>query len=420
MNRKNLKYWILPLVCLVMLQSCFKNDEEYWDDSATIRLENTIQDYRSVLVNSEYGWVMDFYPDQTYTEGGYVYTMKFEEDGNVAVGYELANPTDTRTSMYSIEGGEGPVLTFDTYNEYMHHFASPSQQNYDGRGGDYEFVLQRRSDAGDYVKTLGRKSKNHMPMYKLTMPASDYYAAIDATEALTDNPNMVVKVGDGILALEKASGVKAFVTETEDETIMYPFVYTDQGIRFREGVGVGGVKDSVFVFSSNHDQLVGVNCPEVTIMGDNFGYYLRYVGQLNYMYSFTGYPSSELQAIYDNMVQQCSVAYPNHPINKVGLSFDASLNTYVLLVQSGARSLLYGIGLTINRDNDTFTISKLETPINNDNCNRYMANGVTAIEDLANALYGEYAYSTPSTLNYNEIDIQKGELVLNCQKVSIN
>ena len=155
-------------------------------------------------------------------------------------------------------------------------------------------------------------------------------------------------------------------------------------------------------------------------MGDNFGYYLRYVGQLNYMYSFTGYPSSELQAIYDNMVQQCSVAYPNHPINKVGLSFDASLNTYVLLVQSGARSLLYGIGLTINRDNDTFTISKLETPINNDNCNRYMANGVTAIEDLANALYGEYAYSTPSTLNYNEIDIQKGELVLNCQKVSIN
>ena len=192
MKIMKIKYWALPLVCLVMLQSCFKNDEEYWDESATIRLENSIQDYRSVLVNSEYGWVMDFYPDQTFTEGGYVYTMKFEEDGNVAVGYELANPTDTRTSMYSIEGGEGPVLTFDTYNEYMHHFANPSQQNYEGRGGDYEFVLQRRNDAGDYIKTLGRKSKNHMPMYKLTMPASDYYAAVDATEAMVDNPNMIV------------------------------------------------------------------------------------------------------------------------------------------------------------------------------------------------------------------------------------
>ena len=414
MNRKNMKYWILPLVGLVMLQSCFKNDEEYWDESASIRLENTIQDYRSVLVNSEYGWVMDFYPDQTYTEGGYVYTMKFENDGNVAVGYELANPTDTRTSMYSIGGGEGPVLTFDTYNEFMHHFGTPDIVNYEGLGGDYEFVLQRRSDAGDYVKTLGRKSKNHMPMYKLTMPASDYYAAVDEMKDMILNPYILVSAGETSYSFAKESSVAAYIDEDED---IYPFVYTNEGLRFCYGMGDVNAKDSVFVLSENKDQLIGVNNPNVVITGDNFGLYLQTAGTDKLVFTFTDMP----QAWQDfcNKLNQQLVAYDaNYPLGRVGLSFDSSWNMYCLYVEAGNRKLTYGLNVEAPSGTNQLVISKMENQLTNSNCDIYIGQGVTAIAELAEAICGEYTFSSPNTLTYQDVALTSGEIDVKCTKES--
>ena len=40
----------------------------------------------------------------------------------------------------------GPVLTFNTYNKFMHEFATPSVSSYQAKQGDYEFYLTSKSD----------------------------------------------------------------------------------------------------------------------------------------------------------------------------------------------------------------------------------------------------------------------------------
>ena len=388
MNRKNLKYWILSLGCLLVLQSCFKNDEEYWDESATIRLENAIQDYRSVLVNSEYGWVMDFYPDQTFTEGGFAYTMKFEEDGNVTVGYELADPAETRTSMYSIEGGEGPVLTFDTYNEYMHYFANPSQQNYEGRGGDYEFVLQRRSDAGDYIRTLGRKSKNHMPMYKLTMPMSDYLQKVDESAAFLTNTNFVLSDGTNTLALKRDVDAKVFMTEEE---VAYPYVYTDTGIRLLTALPLGEDSVNTLNYAEDMNTMLSVGASiqatlEGTAMVDGM---FENMEQRFAHYEFVEV-SSDIQACYDRFLAALSAA--SSSLNELSWAYDRQSQSYVLYVgvrrNSTNREIYYRFNVVLDGDNAQLTYAGTD-----DNGTIYL--GYDGMQDLINVLSGKtYAISS--------------------------
>ena len=388
MNRKNLKYWILSLGCLLVLQSCFKNDEEYWDESATIRLENAIQDYRSVLVNSEYGWVMDFYPDQTFTEGGFAYTMKFEEDGNVTVGYELADPAETRTSMYSIEGGEGPVLTFDTYNEYMHYFANPSQQNYEGRGGDYEFVLQRRSDAGDYIRTLGRKSKNHMPMYKLTMPMSDYLQKVDESAAFLTNTNFVLSDGTNTLALKRDVDAKVFMTEEE---VAYPYVYTDTGIRLLTALPLGEDSVNTLNYAEDMNTMLSAGASvqatlEGTAMVDGM---FENMEQRFAHYEFVEV-SSDIQACYDRFLAALSAA--SSSLNELSWAYDRQSQSYVLYVgvrrNSTNREIYYRFNVVLDGDNAQLTYAGTD-----DNGTIYL--GYDGMQDLINVLSGKtYAISS--------------------------
>ncbi len=388
MNRKNLKYWILSLGCLLVLQSCFKNDEEYWDESATIRLENAIQDYRSVLVNSEYGWVMDFYPDQTFTEGGFAYTMKFGEDGNVTVGYELADPAETRTSMYSIEGGEGPVLTFDTYNEYMHYFANPSQQNYEGRGGDYEFVLQRRSDAGDYIRTLGRKSKNHMPMYKLTMPMSDYLQKVDESAAFLTNTNFVLSDGTNTLALKRDVDAKVFMTEEE---VAYPYVYTDTGIRLLTALPLGEDSVNTLNYAEDMNTMLSVGASvqatlEGTAMVDGM---FENMEQRFAHYEFVEV-SSDIQACYDRFLAALSAA--SSSLNELSWAYDRQSQSYVLYVgvrrNSTNREIYYRFNVVLDGDNAQLTYAGTD-----DNGTIYL--GYDGMQDLINVLSGKtYAISS--------------------------
>ena len=388
MNRKNLKYWILSLGCLLVLQSCFKNDEEYWDESATIRLENAIQDYRSVLVNSEYGWVMDFYPDQTFTEGGFAYTMKFGEDGNVTVGYELADPAETRTSMYSIEGGEGPVLTFDTYNEYMHYFANPSQQNYEGRGGDYEFVLQRRSDAGDYIRTLGRKSKNHMPMYKLTMPMSDYLQKVDESAAFLTNTNFVLSDGTNTLALKRDVDAKVFMTEEE---VAYPYVYTDTGIRLLTALPLGEDSVNTLNYAEDMNTMLSAGASvqatlEGTAMVDGM---FENMEQRFAHYEFVEV-SSDIQACYDRFLAALSAA--SSSLNELSWAYDRQSQSYVLYVgvrrNSTNREIYYRFNVVLDGDNAQLTYAGTD-----DNGTIYL--GYDGMQDLINVLSGKtYAISS--------------------------
>lgn len=77
---------------------------------------------------------------------------------------------------------QGPVLTFDTYNDLMHLFATPSSENYEAYHGDFEFVVDSIGD--DAIKVHGKKTGNIFYFRKLETSPEEY---INKVQKMEDN-----------------------------------------------------------------------------------------------------------------------------------------------------------------------------------------------------------------------------------------
>ena len=156
-------------VMSLTFQSCLKDQEDVFDDSAAARLTKTLQEAQKVLVGAEYGWRMYYYPDPDKSYGGYVYTLKFTND-KVTVYSEIFD--GAAESLYKMTRDDGPVLSFDTFNQNMHYFATPSGSmrnlygesgRYQAYKGDFEFVIYKATAQEVILK--GKRTRNVIKMY---------------------------------------------------------------------------------------------------------------------------------------------------------------------------------------------------------------------------------------------------------------
>lgn len=159
-------FWLL-LALPLLLQSCLKDDEDIFPDSAAERMNKALKQNKEVLVGATDGWVMEYFPEKTQKYGGYTILVKFGEDNNVTVSTERGGAGVTETSMYEMIGDSGPVLSFNTHNSLFHYFSEP--HNPDGIGptdsgmaGDYEFLILEATP--EKVTMKGKKTGNHIIM----------------------------------------------------------------------------------------------------------------------------------------------------------------------------------------------------------------------------------------------------------------
>lgn len=222
------------------LQSCLKDQDDLFDDTAAARMEKYLDEAAKVLQGSEYGWSLDYYPGNNQQYGGYSYTMKFNKN-NVEVGSDLAqNPATTLTSLYKFTRDDGAVLSFDSYNEFIHYFATPNSDETKAKEGDFEFVID--SIGTDVVKVHGKRNQNVLYFRKLTKTALQYRTDVDAIrdnfylkECIGSVNNAIASISfnDKIAAISDKSGIKEA-----------PFCFTDKGIRFYQPVDINGKKVS--------------------------------------------------------------------------------------------------------------------------------------------------------------------------------
>ena len=161
--RKFLLY-IMGVISMLSFQSCLHDDKELFDESAAERLEHATEETKQILESSTSGWAFQYYLGDEYTSGGCTYLVKFK-DGKADVALDLVDdPTNITHSSYDVVKDQGPVLTFDTYNEWMHYFANP---NSDGttNGGDFEFSVMKISN--DTIDLKGRTTGNKMRLIRL-------------------------------------------------------------------------------------------------------------------------------------------------------------------------------------------------------------------------------------------------------------
>lgn len=267
-----------------MLQSCLKDQEDIFDEPASQRMQATLDNAKEVLMSAENGWLFDYTPDATHRYGSFIYTVKFD-DANVTVGCEL-DPEQTFTSLYKLTNDNGPMLSFDSYNEFMHFFATPiaTGGDYHGFEGDFEFIIMETTP--DLVTLKGKRTGNIMYLRKLNEDPAD---VLNAVMAISDK--LIVQLADGAIGetavhadingstryIEFSWGGDEPVAQSDDEAEETAvenageyFLPTATGIRFLAPVTVAGETINELAYDVNTFVFTGTSTSgtAISLQGD--------------------------------------------------------------------------------------------------------------------------------------------------------
>jgi len=290
--KKKLFIYLLLLLPLFTFQSCLKDQEDLFDKDAALRVQDAMDNADKAFLSAENGWLLEYYAEENQSYGGYVMTVKFA-DGKASVGGEL-DPGNFYESLYKMTNDQGPVLTFDSYNEMMHYFATPSTTNYQAYHGDFEFVVD--SVGTDVIKVHGKKSQNVLYFRKLQTSAEEY---IDKVMAVEDNfviSGLEGQVGEtqfyGEIDLD--SRQLAIADGDGEQAQLTAYAYTDTGIRFYKPLEINGEQLSELSYDAETNILTGTTSkgtavsfqgtlPEDYVKYDEYAgdYYLYYYPHKN-------------------------------------------------------------------------------------------------------------------------------------------
>ena len=222
---------LLSVSCLFGLNSCFKTEDDIFDQSPAQRLNQLTSDYREVLSGAEDGWVLQYFASET--EQGYPFVMKFDKNGSVTIAANNSVSTGgtykEEKTTYDFVQDMSVVLTFDTYNEIFHEFSSPADDGV-GHGGDYEFQMKRMSENKDTIYVMGKKTGIDMRLVRFPKGAqytdaagatktvdtwADYFTAISANTARLFNSKLpaytLTAAGESFKVTDLGSGVMTIV-----------------------------------------------------------------------------------------------------------------------------------------------------------------------------------------------------------------
>ena len=243
---KIFKLSLLLLALPLLMTSCLKDDDEVFSESASQRLQKALDEARTVLRSSEKGWVMDYYVGDDSSYGGYAFVVKFDSL-TVTASSELTK--GAATSYYKLTTDNGPVLTFDTYNDVLHALATPSAGNYEGNHADYEFQIV--SATPELVVMRGRRTNNYVYLHPLTTTPKEYLAKVADTETKFVVASLSTDVdGKNVSADFDINNRQASFYSTTDSTFSKScaFTFTDTGIRLSSAVDAYGKTLSDFSF----------------------------------------------------------------------------------------------------------------------------------------------------------------------------
>lgn len=244
--KTKLLYFLSIWIGLGMLQACTNEVDDLFDAPAQQRLNKDIRAFKELLVSSDQGWKMDYYPSATQAYGGFAITLKFD-DLKVTVGAETTeNIGQTEASLYSVKSDMGTTLNFDSYNSIFHYFSDPALNIGGGTGkgleGDYEFIVMSYSQNEIVLK--GKKTRNIIKMQRLTESAETYLQPIvEKREEISSVMGVLGYKGNingKEISLSIPSDGRMQIQIGAEEQLRTAYMYTATGIRFYQPLSIGG------------------------------------------------------------------------------------------------------------------------------------------------------------------------------------
>lgn len=263
----------LAAIAAIALSACSNDSNEIFDQSAAERLEAFKTEYADVLTADGGLWTMEYFSNEE--EPGYLFVVKFDKDGSVKFSANhkwIGNEFKEETSLWTMIADNGPVLSFNSYNDLFHIFSDPANitgveapkgdDNEDidetgfGHEGDYEFQIMEVSEDKNTVRMLGKKRLYHIYLRRLD-PSTDVkaymdeYKEIEKTIFNKDVPNFLMfdSKGEEYVVKGAYTGVMKIYPKNGDEvdqTRSCNFILTKSGIRFRDPLEVVNAADEAW------------------------------------------------------------------------------------------------------------------------------------------------------------------------------
>lgn len=280
MKKKSIYMGIIAslfITAVAGLSACRFEDDDYFEESASLRLEHYLDSAESILCAPEYGWVMQYYcGTQNFQFEGFNLFAKFYESGKVLMAGDHrmlrdgnANTYTEDTSLYSLIQEDGPVLAFDTWNDVLtvfadpvNPFAAPTTITNDGQGmnGDYNFVLSSLSD--DLIELTGERYRAAVRLVKCEMPWEDYIAAVAETKAVFTNTTITTYYVTNSVDTMYISGLRAgkmlYCERLDDpvQTDSMACCFTPDGFILENAHTVGDSSFQEFTLNSDTSKLI--------------------------------------------------------------------------------------------------------------------------------------------------------------------
>ena len=256
--------------------SCRFEEDDYFNESASLRVEHTNEAVKKILVNAPQGWVMQYYAN-TGDEGfeGFNLFAKFEENGKVTMASNHrmlrdgnANKYTEASSLYEMLLEDGPVLAFNTWNDILTPFVDPVDpssapgtlvKDGAGMGGDHNFVIKSYND--NELILRGERYSAEIRLKKCETSWEEYIAATNEMKNYITNTSIsnyyVISGTDTLYMLSPRSG-HFRIAERVNDPLRYHWVaccYTPDGFRMEYQDTVGTSKFQEFTLAEDKNSL---------------------------------------------------------------------------------------------------------------------------------------------------------------------
>ncbi len=279
------KIFKLLFCCVALLtftlQSCSNKEEEIFEESPSVRLQALMDKTQATLVSSENGWVMDYFPDRDLSYGGFLYILKFNKQ-SVEAYCELSDDlSESIESLYKLSNDDGAVLSFDSYNEFLHFFATPSSGRYEAYDGDFEFKIMKVED--DLITLKGKRSGNTIYLHRLKEEPVQYLEKCVQTSENIFAPKASGTYGGTAIEALVDPDVRYITIYLNGGEYGQYFLPTPTGVRFVEPLEINGATISElsynnikFIFSGTDSN--GANIQFTCALPDDYMFFEEFEG----------------------------------------------------------------------------------------------------------------------------------------------
>ncbi len=431
----------LAAVAALALTACSNDSDSIFDQSAADRLEQFKKDYAKVLTADGGLWTMEYFSNEE--EPGYLFIMKFDENGSVKIGANhkwIGNTYKEETSLWKMIADNGPVLSFNSYNNLFHIFADPAnitgseapkeddedinETGY-GHNGDYEFQVMEVSEDSNTVRLLGKKRLINIYLHRLDASTTDMKTYMDEYKQMESSlfakviPNLKFVDADGETYMVNGcnTGVMSIYPEAGDavdQTRSGNFIITNSGIRFMEPleyVSASGEEKQLKEFKFVGNYGLALVDSENTLLSAGSFEDIMMRNKRNWKIDLKSFNGS-LKTAMDAFKQQLVTLYKYNSAGVQDMSFDYEiskesyvLRIYVRISNKGYETYKYLVSFSDVGDN-----VKIRIGDSYDNNSQLALNAYSELQNIFAILNSsELGYSTPSDCGPKSITLSIGD-----------